>query len=79
MRHAGTAALDGIEPLLKRARALPGVRERKRGIFYRGGAALLHFHEDAAGLFADLKLNGGWKRFDVTAAVRRRAFEKRLK
>ena len=58
MKHAGTAALDALEPLLERVRALPGLKEKARGAFYRKYRAVLHFHEDPAGLFADVRLSG---------------------
>jgi hypothetical protein len=58
MKHAGDVALDAIEPLLREVRLLPGLIEKKRGIFYRKSQAFLHFHEDAAGIFADIKLAG---------------------
>ena len=35
------------------------LREPKPGIFYWKSKAFLHFHEDTAGLFADVKLDGG--------------------
>ena len=65
MKHAGAAALDKLEPLLAQIRALPGLREKKRGIFYLKGRSLLHFHEDPAGLFADLAAGGEDIRFGV--------------
>ncbi|MDP1735968.1 MAG: hypothetical protein Q8L23_00855 [Caulobacter sp.] len=66
MKHAGAAALDRLEPLLAQIRALPGLKEKSRGVFYRGGKAFLHFHEDRAGLFADLRLAGPeFERFRV--------------
>lgn len=55
MKHAGEAALDDLEALLVRVRALPGLSEKKRGIFYRKSRAFLHFHEDPKGLFADVR------------------------
>ena len=58
MKHAGPAALDTLEPLLARVRALPGLKETSRGTFYRKSRAFLHFHEDPAGLFADVRLAG---------------------
>lgn len=66
MRHATPATLDSIEPLLAGIRKVPGLRERQRGIFYKKSIAYLHFHEDPAGLFADVKFGGAWKRLDVT-------------
>ncbi len=74
MKHAGPAALDTIEPLLAAARALPELAERKRGIFYRRSVAWLHFHEDPAGIFADLKTARGWTRLRVSTAPERRRF-----
>ncbi len=58
MKHAGPAALDRLEPLLARIRALPGLKETSRGVFHRKGRAFLHFHEDPAGLFADVRFEG---------------------
>jgi hypothetical protein len=70
MRHATPAALDRLEPLLAELRRVPGLREKKRGTFYRGGRAFLHFHEDPAGLFADLRLSGpDFTRRRVTSAT----------
>ena len=76
MKHAGDEALDAIEPLLREVRLLPGLTERKRGIFYRKSQAFLHFHEDAAGMFADIKLAGDkdYTRLRVSTAAERKAF-----
>ena len=79
MRHATAAALDQLEELLVHARALPGLRERKRGAFYRGGAGWLHFHEDPAGLFADLKIGGQFARFPVNTAAQRALLLRKLR
>jgi hypothetical protein len=65
LKHAGTDALDQLEALLAKIREFAGVRERKRGAFYRGTSAFLHFHEDPAGLFADLKIGCEFVRFPV--------------
>ena len=62
MKHAGSGALDHLEPVLSQLRKLAGLRERKRGAFYRGSSAFLHFHEDPAGFFADLKIDGEFVR-----------------
>ncbi|MFZ3007564.1 MAG: hypothetical protein WA047_15460 [Phenylobacterium sp.] len=68
MKHAGEIALDQLEPLLARVRALPGLTEKKRGVFYRKSRAFLHFHEDPAGLFGDVRAadDRDFDRFDVT-------------
>ncbi len=65
MRHAGPEALDGAEGLLERLRAVPGLNEKKRGVFYRRGRAFLHFHEDPSGLHADVRIDNGWHRSRV--------------
>lgn len=73
MRHAGDAVLDRLESLLAELRTLPGLVERKRGTFYRGAVAFLHFHEDPAGLFADAKVGGDWQRMPVSTERERQA------
>jgi hypothetical protein len=79
MRHAGAAALDRLDDLLQEVRRRhPHLKERKRGAFYRGGQGWLHFHEDPAGLFADLKIDGAWMRFAVNSAGERAALLRRL-
>lgn len=74
MKHATAAALDRLDALLDDLRALPGLTETSRGVFYRKGNAFLHFHEDPRGLFSDLREAGGadFERFDVTAPSGRR-------
>jgi hypothetical protein len=66
MKHAGTDALDELDGLLEAVRAHTGLTERKRGTFYRKSSAFLHFHEDASGLFADVKVGADWERFRVS-------------
>ena len=79
MRHATAAALDRLDGLLQAVRRQhPELKERKRGAFYRGGAGWLHFHEDPAGLFADLKIDNEWARFPVDAASERADLLRRL-
>jgi hypothetical protein len=68
MKHAGADALDLLEPLLAEIRALPQLKEKKRGLFYLKGRSLLHFHEDPKGLFADLAWKGEDRRFRVSTA-----------
>jgi hypothetical protein len=63
MKHAGAAALDQLEPLLDRIRECGVLKEKSRGIFYLKSRAFLHFHEDPAGLFADIRAADG-KDFD---------------
>ena len=67
MKHAGAAALEALSDLLDRLRSRTALVERRPGIFYVSGKAFLHFHEDPAGLFADLRLAGDWQRFPVNS------------
>jgi len=73
MRHARDADLDRLEDLLADLRALPGLVEKTRGVFYRKSRSFLHFHEDPKGLFADIGggPNGVDERIDVTDAAGR--------
>jgi len=59
VKHAGPAALEQLAPLLRDVRSLPGLTEKRPGVFYRRSRAFLHFHEDPAGLFADLRTEDG--------------------
>ena len=59
MKHATASALDRLEPLLAELRELPALTEKSRGVFYRMSAAYLHFHEDKADLFADIRRADG--------------------
>ena len=75
MKHATAAALDRLEPLLAELRELPGLREKFRGVLYRMSAAYLHFHEDKAGLFADIRrADGEFDRHRVETEDERTAF-----
>jgi hypothetical protein len=72
MRHARPQDLDRLEDLLVQLRTLPGLVEKKRGVFYFRSRSFLHFHEDPKGLFADLReASGGndFDRIDVTQAA----------
>ena len=74
MKHAGPAALDQLEDLLAKLRRREGLTEKSRGCFYRKSSAFLHFHEDPAGLFADVKLAGPeFERLRVSTAKERAA------
>ena len=65
MKHAGAAALKALSDLLDGLRSRTALVERRPEIFYVSGKAFLHFHEDPAGLFADLRPAGDWQRFPV--------------
>jgi hypothetical protein len=74
MKHATDKTLDRIEDLLATVRSYAALREKKRGIFYYKSSAFLHFHEDAAGLFADLRIDNQFKRFAVNTGTERKGF-----
>jgi hypothetical protein len=69
MKRAGTATLALIEPLLAALRAHPALRERTPGHFCLGRREVLHFHSDPAGVFADVRLSGGFERLPATTAA----------
>lgn len=68
VKHAGPEVLHSISTLLDGLRAVPGLTEHTPGVFYRKGQAFLHFHEDDAGLFVDIKVDGNWRRQAVVVA-----------
>lgn len=68
MRLARKEALDELEPFLERLRAVPGLVERKRGVFYVRSRAFLHFHEDPSGMHADVRLGPEWTRVRAETA-----------
>jgi hypothetical protein len=72
VKHAGPAALDALDEVIVAVRARDGLKEPRRGVFYRRGKAWLHFHEDPAGLFADLREDADWTRFRVSSAAERK-------
>jgi hypothetical protein len=78
MKHATAASLDGIEALLRQIREQGALKEKSRGVFYCGGRATLHFHEDVAGMFADLRLGDGWERFAANTPAERAALLRRI-
>ena len=80
MKHAGKQALVKLEPLLESLRALPQLRERSPGSFCLGSSAFIHFHEDAAGLFADVKEDlSSFSRYEVSTGKDQRAVLERVK
>ncbi len=74
MKHAGEQALDMLEELLVEIRHYHGLKEKKRGIFYRKSNAFLHFHEDQNYLFADIRIDNAWERFPVNTQPERETF-----
>ena len=65
VKHATKETLAMLGPLLDGVRTIPGLTEKAPGIFYRRSSAFLHFHEDPAGIFADIKTGTHWERMAV--------------
>ena len=83
MRHIRPESLDEIEPLLEDVRRLAakcdGMREKKRGVWYRRSKAFLHFHEDPSGIFADVRVSGlDFDRIAVSSKSGRQALLKAI-
>jgi hypothetical protein len=73
MKHASAATLDALSPLLSDLRRRSALREKKTGVFYLRSRAFLHFHEDPAGIFADVRLGEDFTRMRVTTPREGRA------
>jgi hypothetical protein len=77
MKHASAATLEQLAPLLEQLRRVPGLVERKPGIFYYRSSAFLHFHEDPAGVFVDAKLSSNlFERHRVSTSAEQAALLK---
>ncbi len=80
VKHITPEQLDRLDELLENLRELDGIKEKKRGIFYRKSKAFLHFHEDPAGLFADVRLDGAiFERYGVTSKKEQRELLARVR
>lgn len=82
MKHAGPQALDALDGLIGDIRALGMLKEKGRGVFYRGARAALHFHEDPSGLFADFRGETAapdFDRYPVSTKDEQAAFLKRVR
>jgi hypothetical protein len=74
MRHARDDDLDRIESLLDQLRAVDGLTEKSRGVFYRKSRACLHFHADGDDTYADARFEGDdFERTRTTTAAEQRA------
>jgi hypothetical protein len=71
VKHATASALETLADLLASLRTRTALVEKRPGIFYRKGKAFLHFHEDRAGLFADLRDGSDWQRLSVNSCEER--------
>jgi hypothetical protein len=72
MKHVSSHGLDDLDDVLRQLRAVDGLTEKKRGVFYRGSRAFLHFHDDPSGLYAGIRLEATFERVRVTTKAERR-------
>ena len=79
MKHAGSEALDRLDPLLAQIRKIEALKEHSRGVFYRSGRAFLHFHEHGQEFFADMRAGEDFERFPATSPAHRSALMKALR
>ena len=73
MKHASAETLQQLSDLLDQIRQRQGLKEKKLGIFYWKSKSFLHFHEDAAGIFADMSSGDQFRRYPVNTTEQRRA------
>jgi hypothetical protein len=73
MKHASHEALDQLGELLARLGAIGALKEKVRGVFYVKSKAFLHFHEDPAGPFADVRTGSVWERCPVNTLAEQRS------
>jgi hypothetical protein len=73
MKHASAESLHQLSDLLDQIRQRQGLKEKKLGIFYCKSKSFLHFHEDPAGLFADISSGGQFRRYPVNTTKERHA------
>ena len=79
MRHARPETLKEVEPLLQELRSVPGLVEKRPGVFYRRSKAFLHFHEDPSGLHADVRFGEEFERVRVETDMEHEALIERIK
>lgn len=80
MKHASKETIASLAPLLEEIRTLPGLKEKKTGIFYRKSRAFLHFHEDGDQIYADVRLQEpDFQRFLVSTEEEQAVFLKTVR
>jgi len=79
MKHAGDDALEQLGSLLDQLRGIDELKEKRPGVFYCRSKAFLHFHEDHSGLFADLRSDDEFLRFEVTTASQQKSLMVRVR
>lgn len=79
MKHAGTETIKRLVGLLTELRRHALLKEKTPGTFYVKSKAFLHFHEDPAGIFADVKLDlQEYSRVRINTAAEQAALLKKI-
>lgn len=80
MKHAGADRLEELSPYLDQLRAIPELREKSLGVFYRKSRAYLHFHEDGPYTFADVRFDGTeFERYPCSTDSERNSLLRKIK
>jgi hypothetical protein len=79
VKHAGAETIKALAGLLTELRQRPLLKEKTPGTFYVKSKAFLHFHEDPAGIFADVKLDlQDYSRYRVSTVAEQTALLKKI-
>jgi len=79
VKHAGAETIQRLSGLLTELRQRPLLKEKTPGTFYVKSKAFLHFHDDAAGIFADVKLDlQNYSRIRVNTEAEQTALLKKI-
>jgi hypothetical protein len=79
VRHASAATVEELEPFLDQLRAMPGLIEKRPGVFHRKSKEFLHFHDDPSGIHADVRLGPEFERFRVQTLAERQTLATRIR
>lgn len=74
MGRATKQTVESLAVLYEEVRGLgiEGLIVKANGAVYQKRNGILHFHEDASGVQADVKVDGEWQRISVATAAGRR-------
>jgi len=79
MKHAGPETIKALAKLLTELRQRPLLKEKAPGTFYVKSKAFLHFHEDPAGIFADVKLDlQDYSRYRISTSTEQAGLLKKI-
>ena len=79
MKHAGSETIKRLAGLLTELRQHALLKEKTPGTFYVKSKAFMHFHEDPAGIFADVKLDlHEYSRVRINTAAEQAALLKKI-